>query len=190
MQKEVQSMNKIAIVGSSGAGKSTIAKKLGELLAIRVWHLDSLFWKPNWILSTKEEQQVIHAKLLKFDQWIIDGNYSETLEERFAQADTIVFLDVGRVHCLYRVVVRYLKYRNRTRPDMAAHCPEKIDWEFIHWIWTFPNKRKQALIDQLRAHSSKRIFILQSKRQVQQFLRNMELRINKKTQENPASLSL
>ena len=48
-------MNKILIIGSSGAGKSTLAKRLHELTGIELFHLDKLYWNPNWVETPKEE---------------------------------------------------------------------------------------------------------------------------------------
>ena len=41
-------MKKIVLIGSGGSGKSTLAKQLSHALGIPVYHLDTLFWKPNW----------------------------------------------------------------------------------------------------------------------------------------------
>ena len=51
-------MNKIIVIGSSGSGKSTLSKQLSNILDIPVYHLDALFWKPNWVMITKDEQKI------------------------------------------------------------------------------------------------------------------------------------
>lgn len=58
-------MNKIIIIGSSGSGKSTLSRQLSNILDIPVYHLDALFWKPNWIMTTKDEQIDIQKSLLE-----------------------------------------------------------------------------------------------------------------------------
>lgn len=84
-------MKKIAIIGSGGSGKSTLARDLGEILYIEVLHLDSLFWKPNWVGVPKVEQKKVQHELIKREEWIIDGNYGGTIDIRLNAADTIIF---------------------------------------------------------------------------------------------------
>jgi len=86
-------MNRIAIIGCSGAGKSTLARKLGTLLNIPVFHLDAELWKPGWIMSSDDEERIVLQRLLAEKSWIIYGNYGSTMPQRFAVADTIIFLD-------------------------------------------------------------------------------------------------
>jgi len=84
-------MRKIAIIGSGGAGKSTLARQLSEKLAIDVYHLDALFWQPNWVLASRETQREIQSRLVRQDSWIIDGNYGSTFDLRLTAVDTIIF---------------------------------------------------------------------------------------------------
>lgn len=164
-------MNKIAIIGSGGAGKSTFGRQLSEKLNIEVYHLDAILWKPNWVGTSKDEQKSIQQKLVAQESWIIDGNYGGTLDIRLSAADTIIFLDIHRVICLYRAIKRTLKYRNRTRPDMAEGCEEKFDSEFLKWIWKYPETRKPLILKKLEMYSKgKSIIILSSRKEVKRFL--------------------
>lgn len=85
-------MKKVIVIGSSGSGKSTFSRKLSERLNIPVYHLDQLFWKPNWVMSTEYEKITIQNSILEKNEWIIDGNYSGILEDRLQLADTVMFL--------------------------------------------------------------------------------------------------
>lgn len=164
-------MRKVAIIGSGGAGKSTLARQLSKKLAIDVYHLDALFWQPNWVLSSREAQREIQSRLVKKESWIIDGNYGSTFDIRLTAADTIIFLDIHRVICLYRAFKRVIHYRNRTRPDMGEGCKERFDLEFFKWIWDFPKKRRPALIKILKELSAeKNIIILSSLREIITFI--------------------
>jgi adenylate kinase family enzyme len=127
-------MKRILILGSGGAGKSTLASRLGELLKLEVIHLDSYYWKSGWIETPKEEWEEVIERLIIGDSWIIDGNYSRTLGQRIKECDTVIFLDRSRWICLWRVLKRRIMYRNGKRPDMAAGCEEKLDIEFMRWI--------------------------------------------------------
>ena len=102
-------MKKIVLIGSGGSGKSTLARQLGERLKIKVYHLDALFWKPNWVGVPKDEQTKVQNDLVKKESWIIDGNYGGTMDIRLNAADTIIFLDIPRTICLYRAFkIRFL----------------------------------------------------------------------------------
>lgn len=107
-------MNKVVLIGSGGSGKSTLARQLGEKLKIEVFHLDALFWQPNWVGVPKNEQLQVQAALVKKETWIIDGNYGATMDIRLNAADTIIFLDISRWICMFRVFKRIVKYRNQT----------------------------------------------------------------------------
>jgi adenylate kinase family enzyme len=87
-------MKKIILIGSGGSGKSTLARKLGDKLEIDVYHLDALFWKPNWEGAPKDEQRKVQNDLVKKEEWIIDGNYGGTMDIRLNAADTVIFLDI------------------------------------------------------------------------------------------------
>ena len=122
-------MKKIAIIGSGGAGKSTLAQQLGQLLHIPVHHMDATFWKPGWQNIGREQLIKETAKILdENESWIIDGNYSATMDIRLEQADTVIFLHFKTVTCLYGITKRRIQYHNKTRPDMGIDCPEKLDW--------------------------------------------------------------
>ena len=106
-------MKRVLVIGSGGSGKSTFARRLGKLLDIEVKHLDSFYWRAGWTKPADEEWVRTVANLVSGDSWIIDGNFGGTLELRVRHCDTIVFLDMSRLLCLWRVVKRRLFYSNR-----------------------------------------------------------------------------
>lgn len=169
-------MKRILVIGSSGAGKSTLSKKLGEKLGIKIIHLDKIYWKPNWTEPTKEEWRKTLEQVMREDAaWIMDGNFSGTLDIRLPACDTVIFLDIPRTICVYRVLKRVAKSYKKTRPDMADDCPEKFDWEFIKWIWDFENRSKGKMERLLeKFENEKTIIRLKSKREVENFFFNLE----------------
>lgn len=168
-------MKKILIIGSGGAGKSTLARRLGEAIDIEVIHLDKLHWKPNWTGTPKDEWRKIVQTQLEKDEFIMDGNFGGTMEMRLKACDTVIYLDFPRAVCLYRAVKRALKYYNKTRPDMGEGCNEKLDFEFLHWVWTFPKRAKPEIEERLkRFGDGKTIIRLRSPRETEDFLMNLE----------------
>ncbi len=164
-------MKRILVIGSGGAGKSTVATKLGQLLNIEVHHLDKFYWRPGWVETPRDEWLQTVAELVDRDSWIIDGNYSGTLDIRIRRCDTIVFLDLPRLLCLWRIMKRNLQYRRRQRPDMGKGCPEKIDREFVSWVWNFSRRSRPRVVELIREHSDgKRVVWLRSKADVRKFL--------------------
>jgi adenylate kinase family enzyme len=168
-------MKRVLIIGSGGAGKSTLARRLGEATGIEVVHLDVLHWRPGWTEAPKAEFLQAVEEALKKDAWIMDGNFGGTMEMRLKACDTVIFLDFPRAVCLYRVIKRRLTYRKRHRPDMSEGCNEKIDYEFLHWVWTFRKRAKAAIEERLkRFENEKTVIRLQSKKEVEDFFKNLK----------------
>ena len=167
-------MERIMIIGCGGAGKSTLARQLGEITGLPVVHLDKLFWHPGWAESTKDE---IDAKILEEmqkPQWILDGNYNRTLPKRLEYCDTVIYLDFGRFACLMGVVKRVLTTYGTVRPDMAEGCPERFDWEFLQWVWNFNGKHREKYYRMLNETEGVEKIVLKNRRAVKQFLKEVE----------------
>lgn len=164
------------LIGSGGAGKSTLAKELGKILQIEVIHLDAIHWYPNWQLVPREKQIQIQEQLVQNEEWIIDGNWSGTLDIRLKAADTIIFLDYCRYLCLYRVLKRRIQYRNKSRPDMVKGNKERLDIDFLKYIWMYPRKKKPKVMEKLGEISDiKQVTILKSPKETHKFLEQIKL---------------
>lgn len=164
-------MERILILGSAGSGKSTLARQLGERLQIEVIHLDRYWWRSGWQMTP---QEVFLEKVLAFiegERWIMDGNYLPSLPLRLAAADTAIFLDLPRLLCLWRVLLRYLKHRKVPRSDLPPGCPERLNWQFLKWIWLFPKVNRLTILKLLElAGRDKKVYIFRSSREVAEFL--------------------
>ena len=167
-------MQRILVIGSGGAGKTTLAKRLGCILKIEVIHLDSLYWQSDWIEPPKPEWQKTVEQLLTRDCWIMDGNYSGTLELRLAACDTVIFLDLPRTTCLWRVIKRARKYRNQSRPEMTEGCPERIDLAFLFWVWNYQKRTKPKIVSMLKNKPASNIIWLRTDAEVEGFLARLK----------------
>ncbi len=164
-------MKKILIIGSGGSGKTTLAQRLGEKTGIKVIHLDTLYWKPNWVRTDNDDWDTTVTELIAGDEWIMDGNYSRSMKLRMPAADTVIFLDLPRAICLWRMCRRVMRYYGKNRPDMAAGCNEKFDLEFLLWIWNYPNRTKPKVEALLKNFQDKiKVIRLRSTKEVENFI--------------------
>ena len=92
---------------------------------------------------------------------------------RMRACDTVIFLDVPRWLCIYRILKRTLLYRRDTRPDMAEGCNEHFDLEFILWVWNYPNRGRTRVMEQLETVPEKRVVILRSTSEMNSFLQDL-----------------
>ena len=134
----------IAIFGESCSGKSTLARALGAKLGLPVIHLDQLWWKEGWVESDRQTFDDRLAALVEENRWIIDGNYNRTMPERLQYCDTVIYLDFSRWLCLWGFFHRLLTRKGTARPDLPEGCPEKLEWDFLKYIWNF-NKNNRVL---------------------------------------------
>ncbi|MDO5401395.1 MAG: DNA topology modulation protein [Eubacteriales bacterium] len=166
-------MERIIILGCGGAGKSTLARAMGERTGIPVVHLDKIWWRDNWQHISREEfDATVQAEVQK-PRWIIDGNYSRTIPKRLEACDTAIYLDFPRRQCLAGIFKRFLTNRGKTRPDMSPNCPEQIDWEFFQWVWNFNRDNRPELLELLKKAEHVRVIILKNRRQVAAFLNTL-----------------
>ena len=143
-------MQRLLVIGSPGAGKSTLARALAARTGLPLVHLDQLHWLPGWTERNRDESRAELAGVLAQDRWIIDGNYGSILAMRLARADTVVWLDYPTHLCFWRVLKRWWRYRGTNRPDMTEGCPERLDPEFLWYVLTFRSAwqgRNAALLD-------------------------------------------
>ena len=137
-------MKRILVIGSAGAGKSTFAKRLSEVMGLPLYHLDQLYWRAGWIPNDGFRAEV--AQIQSTDSWIIDGNYNGSMAARILRADTVTLLDLGRYRCLWNVFWRTIKSHGEVREDMPAGCPEQFTWEFFKFIWDYPVKYRPVTL--------------------------------------------
>ena len=167
-------MERIMIIGCGGAGKSTLARQLGEKTGLPVVHLDQIWWSPgNWKHLERDEFDVLLKAELDNPRWILDGNFNRTMETRLAACDTVIYLDVPRVVCLKNWIGRVIKNWGRARADMAEGCNEWLDPEFAGWIWKFNQNNRDRYYHLLSQAEHAEVIILKNRRQVRRFLERL-----------------
>jgi adenylate kinase family enzyme len=167
-------MRKVLVIGSGGAGKSVFSARLAERTGLPLIHLDANYWKAGWVPTPKDEWARTVDGLLARDRWVMDGNYGGTMERRLAACDTVVFLDLPRTLCLRRAVMRRIRFHRRARPDMTPGCNERLTWQFVRWIWTYPRERRPGIVQRLAAlRPDQRAVVLRSPAEVERFLQSL-----------------
>ncbi len=161
---------RILIIGSGGSGKSTLSCQLAEKTKLPLIHLDHEYWKPGWVETPKEEWRGRVAELAEQEQWIMDGNFSGSLDIRVPRCDCIVLLDYSRITCAFGVIKRWITNFGKTRPDMGKGCPEKVDFHFLKWVWGFPKSSLPKIMKCLDSFPDKPLLILKSRRDAQRWL--------------------
>ena len=164
-------MERIMIIGCGGAGKSTLARALGEKTGLPVVHLDQIWWSPgNWQHLEREEFDARLKQEMEKPRWIIDGNFNRTLAPRLERCDTVIYLDMNRFVCLRNWIGRVIKNWGHARADMAPGCAEWFDPEMAGWIWKFNRTNRSRYYALLAELEGKQVYILKSRRAVRAFL--------------------
>ena len=160
------------VIGNGGAGKSTFSKRLSSVLQLPLVHLDRYYWHPGWSPTPKEEWLRTVERLLAAEQWVMDGNYGGTMRKRMAVADAIIYLDVGRIICILGVLRRRILGK---RADEIPGCKERLDLEFLNWIWNYPKKNRPIIIQLLdEFRPLKSVYVLKSRSAMELFIKQME----------------
>ncbi len=87
------SHQRISVVGTIGAGKTTFARKTSKLLDAPHIELDALHWEPNWVEAPNDLFRERVKQSLQGDSWVADGNYHQARDIVWNRADTVVWLD-------------------------------------------------------------------------------------------------
>lgn len=151
-------MRRIAVIGPVASGKTTLARYLGARMGLPVVDLDDVYFGTNRRFSD-EEWPAVHRRLLEPERWIIAGDYRAVSGERFAAADTIVWLDLPPLVCSWRALYR--------KPQGS-----KIDC--LRWIWRYPAQGRWRTESTLSAHAGgAMVSRLRSPREVRAFVNRL-----------------
>ncbi len=164
-------MKRVLVIGTGGSGKTTVARRLAQRTGLPLIHLDALYWRSGWQPTPADEWRDTVQSLISRDAWIIDGNYGGTHDVRLTACDTVVFLDLPRLVCLWRVLKRQVRHLGQVRPELPPGCRERLSWEFIWWIWTYRSRRRGDVLERLAVlDKEKRVAILRSSTAIDAFL--------------------
>lgn len=165
---------KILIIGYSGSGKSTFAKRLSEHYQIPKLHIDTIFFGPNWVERDKKLVEADLREFMKKDDWIIDGTYRKLATERYEMADQLFIFNLNRFKCLYGALYRRIKYHNQSRDSIADGCKERLNFSFFWWILFAGRKKDSRMLMKRNMKEYKdKVVVFKNRKQVNQYLRSI-----------------
>lgn len=161
-------MQKVIVIGCPGSGKSTFSKALHDATGLPLYHLDMMHWNADGTHVAKcIFMERLHQALEK-ESWIIDGNYSSTMELRMQFCDTIFFLDYLTDICIDGIKSR----KGRERTDIPCAAPEDEDAEFMEFVKNYNTTSRPIVMRLLHRYSHKRIIIFEDRNEADKFLSN------------------
>lgn len=162
-------MKKAIVIGCPGSGKTTFSEKLHRRTKLPLFYLDAIWHKPDRTHIPREEFDQRLAEIGKLEEWIIDGNYSRTIEARFKMCNTVFLFDLPTQVCLQGATERL----GKTRYDMPWIDTE-LDSKFKEEIQTFRENVLPTIYELLEKYKDGRqIIIFKSRQQAEEYLENL-----------------
>ncbi|WP_162559354.1 AAA family ATPase [Microvirga sp. 17 mud 1-3] len=166
-------MRRILVIGSPGAGKTTLARRIAAALGLPLVHLDREYWRPGWVKPADEDWDRQAADLAERPAWVMDGEYFDSADRLLARATAVVWLDLPAWLCLPRALGRLALNYRKERPDLAEGCPEYFNRDYVTFIGdilSYPSRLRPGILarlDGLRPDQDR--IVLRSSREVKTF---------------------
>lgn len=164
-------MKKAIIIGCPGSGKTTFAEKLNKCTGLPLYHLDAIWHKPDKTHISREEYDERLAEIFATPEWIIDGNYNRTIENRLIQCDTVFLFDLPVEVCLQGATERL----GKGRYDLPW-IENKLSVELKTTIEEFPQKYLPRIYELLEKYKTeKQVIVFKSRAEAEEFIRRIYL---------------
>jgi adenylate kinase family enzyme len=165
-------VDRIAIVGCGGSGKSLLARSLGGLLGVKPVHLDGLYYDHDWKPLDQDRFGALQRDLVTAPRWIIDGNYASSLPIRLRAADTVIFLDLAPWTCLCGVARRRLRHGGGQHKDIGVY--DRISWDVVRYILGYRRRMAPRVRRLITEHAGNaEVVVLRSRRATRDYLAAM-----------------
>ena len=160
-------MNRVIIIGCPGSGKTTFAEKLNKATGLPLFYLDAIWHKPDKTHIPREEFDERIKEIFCLSQWIIDGNYSRTIETRLKECDTAFLFDLPVELCIQGATERI----GKGRYDLPW-LETELDPEFETFIREFPETTLPQIYDLIEKYrEEKEIVIFKSREASDDYIR-------------------
>ena len=184
-------VSRILVLGSPGAGKSTLAGRLAEVTGLPLHHLDDAYWGPMWTPSDPDDWERYQRELVGDNRWIIDGNHLPTLHLRAPRADAVVLVDATVPRCLLRVIRRALRIRRgwyaglpaRVRPPATSTEKVRSTKDFLpllRMVALFRLRSWDAVLERVRANPDARLVVAVSSGRARRRMRALNVRLRRR----------
>jgi adenylate kinase family enzyme len=162
---------RIMVVGTSGAGKTTMAKRIASELSLPHIELDSLHWGPEWQALTETDPVEFARRVstaVSAEAWVLDGNYGSVRELVWSRATHLIWLDYSRPVIMYRVIKRSMV---RAADQTELWAGNKENWRRwfgpshpIRWAWTTWRRRRSQLEELIERAEYAHLVVLRFRR--------------------------
>ena len=178
------SISKINVIGTSGSGKSTFAKKLSEALKCSYIEMDKIFWGPNWKWPSDEEFFGKLRKALSEPRWVLDGNYTRTIPIKWESVELVIWLDYSFSRTLFQAIRRaalrawskeelWEGTGNRESFRKSFFSKESIIWWTITTHGKVRKKYESYMVDSKYSHI--KFVRLRNHKEAEEFLKKLKL---------------
>jgi adenylate kinase family enzyme len=170
-------MERVAVIGPAGAGKSTLAGELGLRLEIPVLHLDQQYWRPGGVVTPPDEWEALQRRALSDPAWVVDAQHDDILPDWLEVADTVVFLDASPVRCLWRVGRRRLSRGavEGVPQESPRRRADRSLANFVRGQWHYRRRLRGDLIAELgRRRNGREVVVLRRNSDRRRFLRRLD----------------
>jgi adenylate kinase family enzyme len=113
----------------------------------------SFFWLSGWVLRERSTIRQTVSQAVAGERWIMDGTGPATLDLRLPRTDVVLWLRMPRIACIVGVLWRWVRYWRQSRPEMADGCPERLDVEFLRYIWNFERVQTPEIEEKLMKYA-------------------------------------
>ena len=167
----IKNVNKIAVIGGCGTGKTTISKNLSQKLNLPIFHIDGIHHLENWEIRDKDERDKIILEIVSKPKWIIDGTYHSTLKQRVKQADLIIYLDYSSIAQVKGALGRWIKKHGKEREEIPG-CRERMSFEFLMWVWNWRKNKREDIIQNITQVDQSKVLVFKNRRQLTEWYQN------------------
>lgn len=162
-------MQKVIVIGCPGSGKTTFVEKLNNITGLPLYHLDAIWHKPDKTHISREDFDKSISEIFNTSEWIIDGNYSRTIEMRLRQCDTVFLFDLPTEVCIKGATERL----GKDRYDLPW-IEKELSSSFRQSIEEFPRNSLPRIYELIEKYNNgKQVIVFRSREEADDFIKSV-----------------